>query len=155
VSFFWPLKLKSCPVIKKFFKVLFSILLPLTPIRFSCVKRMLWLNLGLMQRLQWQSDAQTTQFDLIHNSARLHSSYQAAHGPTDWQLRQDSLAAVVHTDRHASPRRSSPITPHELDASPQSNYICRVQGTAIMMFFKKIIEVHGYIGVKSNSKTFL
>jgi hypothetical protein len=24
-----------------------------------------------------------------------------------------------------------------------------------MMFFKKIIEVHGYIGVKSNSKTFL
>ncbi len=23
-----------------------------------------------------------------------------------------------------------------------------------MMFFKKIIEVHGYIGVKSNSKTF-
>ncbi len=29
------------------------------------------------------------------------------------------------------------------------------QGTAIMMFFKKIIEVHGYIGVKSNSKTFL
>jgi hypothetical protein len=28
-------------------------------------------------------------------------------------------------------------------------------GTAIMMFFKKIIEVHGYIGVKSNSKTFL
>jgi hypothetical protein len=29
------------------------------------------------------------------------------------------------------------------------------QDTAIMMFFKKIVEVHGYIGVKSNSKTFL
>ncbi len=29
------------------------------------------------------------------------------------------------------------------------------QGTAIMMFFQKTIEVHGYISVKSYSKTLL
>ncbi len=29
------------------------------------------------------------------------------------------------------------------------------EGTAIMMFFKKMIVVHGYIGVKINSKTLL
>ncbi len=29
------------------------------------------------------------------------------------------------------------------------------KSTAIITFFKKIIEVHGYIGVKSNFETFL